>query len=68
MSDNESESKLPGKSIQIILTIIFIVVALGLVMIVKPFGTVHVDSSKVASPVPGTAPAGAPPVSAAPPK
>lgn len=67
MSDNESESKVPGKSIQIVLTIVFAVVALALVMIVKPFGTVHVESKSV-SPAPGTAPAGAPPVSAAPPK
>ncbi len=59
MSDNDS--KLPGKNIQIVLTIIFVVVALGLVMIVKPFGTVHVEgkSGPGAAP-PGTSPTGPP--------
>lgn len=66
MSDNES--KVPGKSIQIVLTIIFVVVALALVMIVKPFGTVHVEPKVPATATPGNAPAGAPPVAPAPPK
>lgn len=68
MSDNESESKGPGKTIQIVLTIVFAVVALALVMIVKPFGTVHVESKSSVSPAPGTTPAGAPPAATAPPK
>ncbi|MDZ4835648.1 MAG: hypothetical protein SGJ27_17875 [Candidatus Melainabacteria bacterium] len=62
MSDNES--KLPGKKIQIVLTIIFVLVALGLVMIVKPFGSVHVPDKAA----PGNAPAGVPPSPTAPPK
>ena len=67
MSDNETESKVPGKSIQIVLTIVFAVVALALVMIVQPFGTVHLESKSV-SPAPGAAPAGAPPAIPAQPK
>lgn len=65
MSDNDS--KLPGKNIQIILTIVFAVIALGLVMIVKPFGTVQVEGSKTAAPG-AQAPGGAQPPSKPPTK
>jgi hypothetical protein len=68
MSDNDS--KLPGKNIQIVLTIVFVLVALGLVMIVKPFGSVHVPDkgTPAVNPAPGGPPAGVPVAPTAPPK
>lgn len=65
MSDNDvSEKKLPGKSIQIVLFVVFAVIAAALVFIVKPFGSVNIEPTSTSAPAPGaapTGPSGAPP-------
>lgn len=66
MSDNDvSEKKLPGKNIQIILFVVFAVIAIALVTIVKPFGAVNIDDTTKAAP--GGAPSAAPAPTGAPP-
>ena len=61
MSDNDfSEKKLPGKNVQIILFVVFAVVAAALVFIVKPFGTVNIEPTSTSAPAPGAKPAGPP--------
>lgn len=62
MSDNDAgEKKLPGKNVQIILFVVFAVIAAALVFIVKPFGSVEVPGSNApTTAAPGAAPAGPP--------
>jgi hypothetical protein len=66
MSDNDAgEKKLPGKNVQIVLFVVFAVIAIALVFIVKPFGSVNIEGTSTGAPAPGGAPtaqpAGAPP-------
>ncbi len=56
MSDNEvSESKLPGKNVQIVLTVVFLVIAIAVAILVMPKVTVQQQST-----APGGATAGGP--------
>jgi len=61
MSDNDAgQKKLPGKSMQIILFVVFAVIAIALVMIVQPQSKVQINSSSPGG-APAAAPQGAPP-------